>query len=54
MMIVAELIEKLQALPNQYKEIYVAYGEEDGKEILEIEDDPWAYFIIYKEEERED
>lgn len=54
MMTVAELIEKLQALPNPYKEIYVAHDEEDGEKILKIEDDPWAYFIIYKKEEIED
>lgn len=51
MMTLGELIEKLQALPNKDKEIYVAHDEEDGEEILEIENDPWAYFILYKKED---
>lgn len=53
MMTVTKLIKKLQALPNQNQEIYVACGEEDGKEILKIEDGPCAYFIIYEEEREE-
>ena len=50
-MTVAELVKKLQALPNQNTEIYVAHDEEDGEEILKIENTPYAYFIIYKKEE---
>lgn len=49
-MTVAELIEKLQAIKNQNKEIFVAHEEEDGEDILFIEEDPMACFIIYKRE----
>ena len=50
-MTVSKLIKILQALPNQDKEIFVAHDEEDGEEILKIENDPCAYFILYKKED---
>lgn len=50
-MTVVELIEKLQKIKNQNKEIFVAHDEADGEDILLVEEDPFACFIVYKMED---
>ena len=47
-MTVYELICRLEKIKEKDKEIFVAHDEEDGEDILNIEESDAAIFIIYQ------
>lgn len=48
-MTVEELIYRLEQIEDKTQEIFVAHGDEDGEDILNIEENTIACFIIYKQ-----
>lgn len=48
-MTVEELICRLEQIEDKTQEIFVAHGNEDGEDILDIEETAIACFIIYKQ-----
>ena len=52
-MLVSELIDKLQRIAFKEQEVFISINGDDGLDIIDVEEGPFAVFIDVFDEEEE-